>query len=251
LLGESGAGHYGLAADLTRQLVAVLAASVASAMFPIAFRSFAESGAVATRERLREGAELLLALIAPVTVWLAISANVVAGTLLGTEFQTSVAVLLPLLAIGRMCGAVNQYYLHVSFQLAEKPLFQVAHDSLILVLNLALLFPLTFAFGLPGTAAAVLIAEALGILIGIGLSRRAFRLPFIGWGMARVLASTAAMAAVTYAVKTVSGSHGFLALVGLAASGGLAYAAAAMLFDVAGVRTTVASFLWPRTIAAE
>ena len=70
----------------------------------------------------------MLALIAPVTVWLAISADVVAGTLLGSEFQTSVGALLPVLALGRMCGAINQYYLHVSFQLAEKPLLQVVHD---------------------------------------------------------------------------------------------------------------------------
>src|SRR5208282_3586536 len=251
LLGQSGAGYYGLAADMTRQILNLLAGSVASAMFPIVFRSFTATGATATRERLKEGAELLLALITPVTVWLAMSADVVAGTLLGAEFQTSVAALLPLLVIGRMCGAINQFYLQVSFQLAEKPLLQVAHDSLILVLNLALLFPLTLAFGLPGTAAAVLIAEALGILIGIWLSRKAFRLPFNGWGMARVFASTALLAGATYVAKTTAGGQGLLALLSMAGAGGLAYAAAALLFDVAGIRSSIAAFLWPRSVAAE
>jgi O-antigen/teichoic acid export membrane protein len=247
LLGQNGAGYYGLAADITRQLIGILATSVASAMFPIAFRSLAEAGVAATRERLAEGAELLLALTAPVAIWLAICANVIAGALLGAEFQTSVATLLPLLAIGRLCGAVNQYYLQVSFQLAEKPLLQVAHDSLILVLNIALLFPLTLAFGLPGTAAAVLVAEALGILIGIWLTRSAFKLPFNGWGMARVFASTAIMAAVTYAAKTVWSGHGLPALVSVAASGGLAYAGSALLLDVAGIRSSIAPVLRPRT----
>jgi O-antigen/teichoic acid export membrane protein len=248
LLGESGAGYYGLAADMSRQLVAVLASSVASAMFPIAFRTLAEAGAEATRARLNEGVELLFALIAPVVVWLALSADLVAGTLLGAEFQTSVAALLPLLAVGRMCGAVNQYYLQASFQLAEKPLLQVAHDCLILVLNIALLFPLTLAFGLRGTAAAVLIAEALGIVIGLLLSRRAFKLPFNGWGMARVFAATAIMAAVTYAAKTASGDHGLPQLLGVVFSGGIAYAGAALLFDVAAIRTTITTFLRPRTL---
>ena len=41
LLGQSGAGYYGLTAEMTRQLIGILAASVASAMFPIAFRSLA------------------------------------------------------------------------------------------------------------------------------------------------------------------------------------------------------------------
>src|SRR5208282_3096805 len=78
------------------------------------------------------------------------------GTLLGAEFQTSVAALLPLLVIGRMCGAINQFYLQVSFQLAEKPLLQVVHDVLILGLNIVLFFALTPIFGLVVTAAAVL-----------------------------------------------------------------------------------------------
>lgn len=242
LLGQSGAGYYGIAADFTRQLFGILASSVASAMFPIAFRSLADAGVAATRARLAEGAELLLALIAPVAVWLAICANVVAAALLGSEFQSSVATLLPLLALGRLFGAVNQYYLQVSFQLAEKPLLQVAHDSLVLVVNIALLFPLTLAFGLKGTAAAVLIAEALGIAIGIWLSRSAFRLPFNGWGMARVFAATVIMALVTFAAKSAVGG-GILALVTVGAAGGLAYAGAAVFFDIAGVRSLIASLL--------
>jgi O-antigen/teichoic acid export membrane protein len=133
--------------------------------------------------------------------------------------------------------------------LAEKPLLQVVHDCLILIVNLALLFPLTLAFGLPGTAAAVLIAEALGILIGIALSRRAFRLPFNARGMARVLAATLAVAVVTYAVKSASGGQGFLTLLDLAAAGCVAYAVAALLFDVAGIRTMVVSFLGLRRVA--
>lgn len=251
LLGQSGAGYYGLAADMTRQLIAILAASVASAMFPMVFRSLAEKGPVATRERLKEGIELLLALIAPVAVWLAISAPVVAGALLGSEFQSSVAALLPLLAMARMFGGVNQFYLQVSFQLAEKPLLQVAHESSILVLNIALLFPLTLVFGLPGTAAAILIAEGVGILIGIWLSRRAFKLPFNGRGMARVFAAAAVMAVATYAAKMTANGHGVLALVAVAGAGSFTYAGSALLLDVAGIRTWVSSLLWPRLAAAE
>jgi O-antigen/teichoic acid export membrane protein len=251
LLGQSGAGYYGLAADMTRQLIGILAASVASAMFPVVFRSLAETGTVAARARLKEGIEILLALTAPVAVWLAISANVVAGTLLGAEFQTSVALLLPLLAVARLFGAVNQYYLQISFQLAEKPLLQVAHDTLILIANIALLFPLTLIFGLAGTAAAILIAEGLGVLAGIWLSRRAFPLPLNGRGVARVLASTAVMALVTYAAEATSRGHGVLTLLIVGSAGGLAYAGAALLFDVAGVRSSITSLLWPRWAATE
>ena len=250
LFGQSGVGYYGLAADMARQVIAILAASVASAMFPIAFRTLAQNGARATRERLKEGIELLFAVIAPVTAWLAISGDVVAKTLLGAEFQESVAILLPFLALGRMCGALNTYYVQISFQLAEKPLLQVMHDAMIFALNLALLFPLTRLFGLPGTAAAVLMAESLGILIGTGLSRKAFRLPLNGRGLLHVLAATAVMAAVVYVTKIAEGGHGLVALMSMLGSGGVAYAGSAFLLDVAGIRTSLASF-YGRSIPAE
>jgi O-antigen/teichoic acid export membrane protein len=243
LLGQSAAGYYGLAADLPRQVINLLASSVASAMFPITFRSLAETGAGATRERLKEGAEIMLALIAPAAIWLGLCANPIAETLLGSQFQSGVAALLPLLAVGRLCGAFNQYYMQVSFQLAERPMLQVAHDCSILIVNASLLFPLTLGFGLFGAAAAVLIAEAFGLVFGIWLSRRGFKLPFDGWGVTRVFASTAIMAVVTYAAKTAINGHGLLSLIGVAAAGGVAYAGAAFLFDVGGVRSTTASFI--------
>lgn len=251
LLGQSGAGYYGLAADMSRQLTMILAGSVASAMFPLAFRAFAQHGASAARERLKEGFELLLALILPLTVWLAICAGVLADALVGAEFRASVAMLLPLLAFGRMCGAINQFYLHVSFQLMEKPLRQVAHDTLTLLCNLAFLFPLTLAFGLAGTAAAVLIAEAAGILIGVLLSRGAFRLPFDGRGMARVVVSTVIMGLATYLAKLAVGAHGLLPLLTLTAVAGCAYAAAVLFFDVAGMRRWVISLRRPGYVPAE
>jgi O-antigen/teichoic acid export membrane protein len=243
LLDQSAAGQYGLGANIARQLIDILAASVAAAMFPIVFRSFAQAGDAPTRERLKEGFELQFALIVPVAVWLAMSANVVTATLLGVEFQAGVAAILPLLAIGRILGATNQFYIQISFQLAEKPFLQVAHDGLTLTLNIALIFPLTRVFGLPGAAASVLIAEGVGILVGIWLSRRAFRLPFNGWGVARVLAATAVMAVVTYATQMAASGHGAWTLVAVASAGGLAYLAAVVALDVAGVRTSVAAAL--------
>lgn len=249
LLGQGGAGQYGLGADIARQIIGMLAASVAAALFPMAFRSFAQTGAAATRERLAEGLELLLALIVPVAVWLAISADAVTGALLGREFQRAVAAILPLLAVGRMLGATNQFYIQISFQLAERPLLQVAHDVGILALNLVLLFPLTLAFGLVGAAAAILIAEAFGVLLGISLSRMAFKLPFNGRGVLRVCAATATLTVFTYAAKAASSGHGLLTLLVMATAGGGAYLCSAIVLNVAGVRSSADPFRQLRRLA--
>jgi O-antigen/teichoic acid export membrane protein len=245
LLGESAAGQYGLPADMTRQLTAVLTGSVSSALFPIVFRDFAEAGAAATRERLQAGLEALLALIAPVAVGLAICANEISTSLLGFEFQSSAAALIPLLALGRMCGAINQGYVQISFQLAEKPLLQVAHDAIICILNLTLLIPMTLSFGLRGAAAAVLLAEASGIVIGLSLSRKAFKLPINFRGIARVLISVTALCLVLYLVRSALGSYtnAPLTLLCLILAGGMTYFGATLILNVAGLRSIIMQIL--------
>jgi hypothetical protein len=69
--------------------------------------------------------------------------------------------------------------------------------------------------------------------------------------VARVLASTAIMALVTYTAEATSSGHGVLTLLIVGSAGSLAYAGAALLFDVAGVRSSITSLLWPRWAAAE
>jgi hypothetical protein len=133
LLGEEAAGLFGVAADLPRQFLVMLASAVAAATFPIVFRSLTENGESATRERLNESVELLLAVVLPVVVWLALAADQVAGTLVGTGFRASVSYLLPVLAVARLFGVANQFLLpdqlsafRAAFPLGRPGMFHVA-----------------------------------------------------------------------------------------------------------------------------
>jgi hypothetical protein len=69
--------------------------------------------------------------------------------------------------------------------------------------------------------------------------------------MARVFASTAIMAVITYAAKATASGHGLLTLVAVAGAGGAAYACSALLFDLAGIRSSVSALRWPPRVAAE
>jgi O-antigen/teichoic acid export membrane protein len=240
LLGQEAAGHFGVAADLSRQFIVILASSVASATYPIVFRTLTSEGVAATRARLNENAELMLAVIAPVAVWLALAADQVAGTLVGAEFRASVSLLLPMLAAARLLGALNQFYLQLSFQLSERPILPVIQETFILVLNIGLMFPMVAKFGLAGAAFAALITEAVGMMVGILLSRRAFPLPFELRRLSGVCASAAVMGGAIYVAGIGAGGTG---LSSLTAAGGLAYAASVWLLDVAHVRTSMTSLL--------
>jgi O-antigen/teichoic acid export membrane protein len=243
LLGQEAAGHFGVAADSARQFIVILASSVASATFPVVFRTLTSEGVAATRERLKENAELLLAVVAPVAVWLAFAADQVAGTLVGVEFRASVSMLLPVLAAARLLGAINQFYLQISFQLSERPVLPVIQETFILVLSIALMFPLVAKYGLMGAAVATLITEAVGLLVGIALSRRAFAIPVDLRRLGGVVACAAVMAGAVYVTRIGVGGTGVVSLLVVTAAGGLAYAASAWLLDVARIRSSMTSFL--------
>jgi O-antigen/teichoic acid export membrane protein len=243
LSGQDAAGQFGVAADLARQFIVILASSVASATFPVVFRTLTTEGVTATRQRLKENAELLLAIIVPVAVWLAFAANQVAGVLVGAEFRASVALLLPVLAAARLLGAFNQFYLQISFQLSERPLLPVIQETLILVLSIALMFPLVAKYGLMGAAVATLITEAVGLLVGILLSRRAFPLPLDLRRLVGVFASAIVMTGAIYVARIGVDSTGLASLLIVTPAGGLAYAASVWLLDVAHVRSPMTSLL--------
>jgi len=245
LLGQEAAGQYGLSADLSRQFIVILAASCASATVPVVFRTLANEGAARARAQLSDSAELMLAIIAPVAIWLVVASDVFASVMLGPQFRAGASLIMPLLVAARMMGAFNQFYLQTSFQLAEKPLPQVLAESLILVVSVVLLVPLAYAFGVLGAAIATVLTEATGLLIGWRLSKRAFAMPFDGARIARVFAASAALAAAVWGAKLLVGNSGLSALIVVFLAGALAYGAMAYALNIARVRTLLTGRLLP------
>lgn len=243
LLGKDAAGIFGVAADLPRQFMVMIASSVAAATVPLVFRSLSENNGEKTRERLTESLELLLVVVAPVGVWLALAADQVAGTLVGIDFRAGVSALLPTLVLARFFGIANQFYVQISFQLAERPFMLAMQSFLTLVVSVILMFALIPSYGLYGGALATLATEAIGFLVALVLMRRAHPVPFELNRIAGVAVSAAAMAAAILMARSQAGGTGFVSLVIVSLAGGLAYAAAAWVLNVANVRTLSLRFL--------
>lgn len=237
LLGKDAAGIFGVAADLPRQFMVMIASSVAAATLPLVFRSLSENNHAATQERLTESLELLLVVVAPVSVWLALAADQVAGTLVGIDFRAGVSALLPTLVLARCFGIANQFYVQISFQLAERPFMLAAQSFLTLVVSVALMFALVAGYGLYGAALATLATEAIGFLVAVVLMHRAHPMPFDLNRLAGVAASAAAMAAAILIARAQAGGTGPVALIIVSLAGGIAYVATAWLLNVANIRT--------------
>jgi O-antigen/teichoic acid export membrane protein len=240
LLGQDAAGRYGVASDLARQAIGVIAASVGAAVSPIAFRTMT-SGSDETSDHLSKSIELLLALVAPVAIWLTTCADVLAGAMLGNAYVSTVTLLLPMLALARLFGAITNYYVHISYQLAERPFLQLTNDALILLVYVALMVPMTLQFGLPGAAAAALGSELLGFVFGLVLARQGFRLPFTPARLARVGVSLVIFGAALYGTKVAVGGPDWARLFCASIVGVTAYGVAVIVFDIGGVRRTLAA----------
>lgn len=243
LLGKDAAGIFGVAADLPRQFMVMIASSVAAATVPLVFRSLSENNSETTRERLTESLELLLVVVAPVAVWLALAADQVAGTLVGIDFRAGVSALLPTLVLARLFGIANQFYVQISFQLAERPFMLAAQSFLTLMISVILMFALIGGYGLYGAALATLATEAIGFLVAVVLMHRAHPVPFELNRLAAVAFSAAVMAAAILVARSQAGGTGLVPLVIVSLAGGLAYAVAAWLLNVANVRTLSLRFL--------
>ncbi|MBR0775189.1 oligosaccharide flippase family protein [Bradyrhizobium diazoefficiens] len=237
LLGKDAAGIFGVAADLPRQFMVMIASSVAAATVPLVFRTLSENNSATTRERLTESLELLLVVVAPVAVWLALAADQVAGTLVGVEFRAGVSALLPTLVLARFFGIANQFYVQISFQLAERPFMLAMQSFLTLVVSVALMFALVAGYGIYGAALATLATEAIGLVVAVVLMHRAHPVPFDLSRLAGVAASAAAMAAAILVARSQVSGTGFVALAIVSLAGGVAYAGAAWLLNVANLRT--------------
>ncbi|MFB6453273.1 lipopolysaccharide biosynthesis protein [Bradyrhizobium tunisiense] len=237
LLGKDAAGIFGVAADLPRQFMVMIASSVAAATVPLVFRSLSENNRETTRERLTESLELLLVVVTPVAVWLALAADQVAGTLVGIDFRAGVSALLPTLVLARFFGIANQFYVQISFQLAERPFMLAAQSFVTLVVSVVLMVVLVAGYGIYGAALATLVTEAIGFLVAVVLMHRAHPVPFDLGRLAGVAVSAAAMAAAILVARSQVGGTGLVALIVVSLAGGFAYAAAAWLLNVAQVQT--------------
>jgi O-antigen/teichoic acid export membrane protein len=241
--GEAFSGLYGASADLTRQIIQMPAGSLAAAAFPLAVNSLAQYGVAKAQAQLERFGEILLAVSVPAAVGLALTIPYLAAFLLGPAFRDTAALIVPMLAAGWLFQCITQYYVHVSFHLAKKPEWSLLQGLASVAVNIVCIWPMTNAWGLQGTAASFMVSEALGVVIGLMLTRYAYPLPYLLAPLARTLLASGLMAGIVLTLERLLPVPGIATFAVLAASGMLVYGCAAIglnICDARGVLHTLA-----------
>jgi O-antigen/teichoic acid export membrane protein len=242
MLGAGAAGQFGAALDITTQLAGIIAASVSAIVAPMAIRACRDGGVLAARVQLGDGAELMLSALAPATAGLIILAQSFGDIVVGPRFETAAQVLIPLLAISRGIDAFSQYYLHLGFQILERPLLQVACGAVTLIVNVSLAAILVPSQGVQGAAYSLLIGDIVGLVISFSLLRAVFPMPIPVRSLVRVGLCTTVMVAVCAPLAHSLEGRPLLSLLIVPVAGVLIYGAAAYVLNVAKVRTQTMRF---------
>jgi O-antigen/teichoic acid export membrane protein len=227
---------YAASADLTARTLTMLMMSVYSAMFPLAVRLLEEKGPDAARERMKDNASMLLAVGLPGAVGLAVLTGNVSHCVLGEQFRSAAASVVPLIAAGAFLAGFKACHLDAAFQFAHRTIHQVWIVAIAALVNIGLNLIAIPRFGINGASAVSVIALALSMVMTAAVGRRYFALRFPFAAAGRIALAAAVMAAVLWPLR---GYRGGVALVGQVGVGAAAYGALLLSLNVLGLRDVV------------
>jgi len=236
LIGAGAAGQYTAGADLVRQTLIIPAVSASAAFIPLAVQIHANRGREALRFHLDECLEFLLAIVLPACLGFAIVSSHIANVVLGPDFRTMAAEVMPIVSVTVIFQIMTQQYLHISFLLSARNSFYLWNTGTALAVNLVVSYLLIQHLGAVGAAWGRLAAEIFGFFGTLLLTRWAFPMPVPYLRLTRVLIAAIVMAIVVRGLELSLNPDDKNALPILLISGVVSYLAMCWVFDIAKSR---------------
>ena len=182
---------------------------------------------------------MLLAVLAPASIGMILTANDIATTLVGPKFQAPVAALTPWLTIAGFFASLRAYFFDYSFQLGARPNAQAWLTAVAAIAAIALSVYLIPTYGPLGAAIAVTVAMTTSCLLAATVGRYVYYIPFPFRSAIQIAICCTVMA---LAVLTVPGNGPF-SLAGKVMLGSLVYTIAAVSFNILDSRVHLSKLL--------
>ena len=241
--GFSETGQFSLAYDIGTKAVQAIGSTLDVLLFQIAVAAHERHGHAHAKQRIADNMAIVIAIILPACtgIWLVLPS--LQSLIVPVQYRGPFAQLLTLMMPGLFCFAMILYAINPIFQIAKRtaPLIGAAVIACIADPLILLALPRTQDASSLAIAQSAAFAIAMVALIAIACLSKPIWPKFRD--MAATALATAAMAGLMLPLR--SQPPGFLVLVAQIAGGIAVYGALVALFDIAGIRTLVATRLRP------
>lgn len=238
--GVASLGIYTVAYNLVERPTTLISTAITTATFPIAVQVLHDRGRSAGRRQAGTNAGILLALTIPACVGLALTAPYMAAVMIGEDFRSGVAALIPVLCAVALFRSMSLHIIDHAFLFAGRPSLALWAYGPAAAANIALNIVLIPRYGMFGAAWAGLVCQAGAVVIGWSLSRRAFPIALPIIDLVKIIAAVIPMALFLSHVTFALSWTGLLEAV---VSGALVFAASAAVLNIGGIRVATLKYL--------
>jgi len=234
LAGAEALGIFAVAYSLVERPTTLICSSISTATFPYVVQVLEQQGQEAARLQVGRNGIALLAVTLPACVGLALTADYVAASLVGSAFRTGVAALLPIMCHTALARGLRAHFVDHAYHLSGKPLAMLWTYVPATVLNIALNLVLVPRYGMFGAAWSALLCQWLTVIAGWIFVRSLFPIWLPLGQTIRCVLAVLPMAAGLILIRFPLGWFGLFAAVML---GTALYAVSALALDVGEIRS--------------
>lgn len=159
LAGTGALGIYAVAYNLVERPTTLICSSISTATFPLVVQVLENQGREAARLQSGRNGIALLVVSLPACVGLALTADYVAASLVGSEFRAGVAALLPIMSLTALARGLRSHFIDHAFHLSGRPLLMLWTYVPATVVNIALNLYVVPRYGMFGAAWSALLCQ--------------------------------------------------------------------------------------------
>jgi len=226
-------GLYTAASILAVSTIGMIAEGVSSAGYSLAVREVERGDERSAQRQLVANGTLLMAAMAPAAVGVALTANCIATTFVGSKFVSGVAPLMPWMAAFAFLNSFRANHLDHAFQLGKRPRLQIWVMALAGLVTIGLSIYLIPKDGAMGATIAVTVGYGVACIHSMIAGRYAYPIPLPIAASIRVGICCVIMVVVVVGLP----DSGWTGLILRATFGAIAYALAALAVNLLESRT--------------
>jgi O-antigen/teichoic acid export membrane protein len=159
-------GLYAVAYNLVERPTTLICASITTATFPLVVQVLENQGREAARIQAGRNGIALLAVTLPACAGLALTADQIAAVLVGSDFRSGVAALLPIMSFTALARGLRSHFIDHAFHLSGRPLLMLWTYGPATVINIALNIYVVPRYGMMGAAWTALFCQCATVVVG-------------------------------------------------------------------------------------